>query len=217
MLIIGLTGGIGSGKTTVSQMFAAAGIPVICADELARQAVEPGSAALEEIHAAFGPGVIDRDGGLDRARMAELVFQDPGKRAILESIIHPRVEEAKKKRLADLERSGHAKAGVDVPLLYEKRWDKYFDVVVVAYVPPDLQQQRLMKRDNMSWDEARSRINAQMSIDEKKRKADLSVDNTGTIAHTRQQVAAILSELESLAALKKKPGRADATSAFNNS
>jgi dephospho-CoA kinase len=199
MLVVGLTGGIASGKTTVSRMVAEAGVPVICADELAREAVEPGSPALEEIRREFGPDVIDSSGRLDRTRMAEVVFQDPAKRAVLESIIHPRVAQAQKNILEDLKRSGHALAVVDVPLLYEKGWDKYCDVVLVAYVPPGLQERRLMQRDNMSREEARSRLAAQMPIAEKKKRADLVVDNTGTIAETRQQMAAILKELEARA------------------
>lgn len=195
MVVVGLTGGIASGKTTVSRMFQEAGIPVICADELAHEAVEPGSPALEEIRRTFGEDVIDGDGGLDRARMAQLVFRDPEKRRILESIIHPRVAEGKNRRIKEFAQSGHRIVMVDVPLLYESGWEKEFDLVVVVHVPPSVQTERLTRRDNMTPEEARSRLDAQMPIREKKKLADRLVDNSGTPEETLAQVKDIIEEL----------------------
>ncbi|MBI4964368.1 MAG: dephospho-CoA kinase [Desulfomonile tiedjei] len=198
MLVVGLTGGIASGKSTVSRMFADAGIPVICADELAREAVKPGSAALDEIRRAFGQKVLDEDGNLDRAGMARLVFQDTSKRKLLESIIHPRVAEEQENRLRRLEREGHHIAVIDVPLLYESGWDKAFDLIIVVYVPRNIQERRLVDRDKISPADAQSRLDAQMPIEEKKKSADRVVDNTGSMEHTLDQVKGILEELQAL-------------------
>ncbi len=195
MLIVGLTGGIASGKSTVSKMFEQAGIPVICADELAREAVRPGSQGLAEIRRIFGEGVLDDEGNLDREAMARLVFQDKAKRKILESIIHPRVAEEQNKRLAALERQGHSIAVVDIPLLYESGLERSVDLVVVVYAPRHIQEERLMNRDGMSADDARSRLDAQMPIDDKRTRADRLVDNGKTLEHTRRQVQNLIEEL----------------------
>jgi len=199
MLVVGLTGGIASGKSTVSRMFADQGIPVICADELARDAVRPGSDALEEIRSTFGEDVLDEHGGLDRAAMARLVFHNATKRKLLESIIHPRVAEEQQERLRRLELEGHRIAIIDVPLLYESGWEKAFDLVIVVYVPAEVQEHRLMARDKISREDARSRLDAQMPIEKKKKLADRVVDNTGGMKHTLDQVKSIMEELEALA------------------
>jgi dephospho-CoA kinase len=208
MLLVGLTGGIASGKSTVSGMFADLGVPVICADELARAAVEPGSAALEEIRRAFGEEVLTEDGGLDRVAMARLVFQNEARRKLLESIIHPRVAEEQQKKLCHLEREGHRMAIIDVPLLYESGWEKGFDLVIVVYAPREIQEKRLMERDGISLDDARARLNAQMPIDEKKKLADRVIDNTLGKAHTLDQVKEILVQLKTLAQSKPQETKA---------
>ena len=208
MLVVGLTGGIASGKSTVSRMFADQGIPVICADELARDAVRPGSDALQEIRSTFGEDVLDEHGGLDRAAMARLVFQNAAKRKLLESIIHPRVAEEQQRRLRRLELEGHRIAIIDVPLLYESGWEKAFDLVIVVYVPAEVQEHRLMARDTISREDARSRLDAQMPIEKKKKLADRVVDNTGGMKHTLDQVKSIMEELEALAHSKAQ-SRAD--------
>jgi dephospho-CoA kinase len=205
MLVVGLTGGIASGKSTVSRMFQDAGVPVICADELARDAVLPGSPALEEISRIFGAGVIDEEGRLDRVRMAELVFKDHSQREVLELIIHPRVAEQKDRRLQELRRDGHRLAIVDVPLLYEKAWERQFDMVIVVYVPRTTQEQRLVLRDGMSLDEARSRLDAQMPIHDKKKLADRVIDNSDSLERTGEQVHALLRELQGLVSQKDRP------------
>lgn len=199
MLIVGLTGGIASGKSTVSRIFEQAGIPVICADELAREVVRPGSKGLAEIRRIFGEDVLDESGNLDREAMARQVFQDHSKRKILESIIHPRVEEEQNKKLAALERQGYSMAVVDVPLLYESGWERFVDLVVVVYASRDTQTERLMNRDGMSADDARSRLEAQMPIDDKRRRADRLVDNGKSLQHTRRQVESLIEELREVA------------------
>lgn len=195
MLVVGLTGGIASGKSTVSGLFQQLGVPVICADELAHEAVKPGAPALEEIRREFGDESIDEKGNLDRAAMAALVFHDPSLRKKLESIIHPRVSEGKNRRLEEFRRRGYAVVVVDVPLLYESGWEKEFDLVVVVHVPRHVQEQRLVDRDGMTHEDARARLDAQMPIEDKRARADRVVDNTGSVPYTREQVVAILREL----------------------
>jgi dephospho-CoA kinase len=203
MLVVGLTGGIASGKSTVSRIFQENGVPVVCADDLARRAVEPGSSGLEEIRRVFGHGVFDAQGELDRAAMARIVFQDPEARKLLESIIHPAVSREKDRILAELESQGHEIVIVDVPLLYESSWQRNFDLVIVAYAPRDVQEQRLIQRDHMSPQEAQARLDAQMDINEKKTLADRVIDNTGDLEQTRRQVENVLRHLKALVHSKK--------------
>lgn len=199
MLVVGLTGGIASGKSTVSRMFREAGIPVICADDLAHEVVKPGSAAMDEIRRTFGDEFVDSAGALNRVAMARLVFRDKDKRNALEAIIHPRVGEERERLLREFAAQGHDIVIVDVPLLYESGWEDSFDMIVVAYVPPEIQIERLIARDSLSHDEARSRLDAQMPIDEKKTLAERVIDNTGSIEHTREQVIEIIYELRDIA------------------
>ncbi|MCX5862938.1 MAG: dephospho-CoA kinase [Desulfomonile sp.] len=204
MLVVGLTGGISSGKSTVSAMFRQAGVPVICADELAHEVVKPRSPALEDIRRVFGDEILDADGVLDRVVMARLIFKDTSKRRMLESIIHPRVSEEKNRRIAEFEQQGLPFVVVDVPLLYEAAWEKNFDVVIVVYVPREIQEKRLAERDNMSAHEIRSRVDSQMAIEDKRKRADMIVDNTGSLDYTRLQVENIMRRLSQMADLKKK-------------
>ncbi len=198
MLVVGLTGGIASGKSTIAKMFTDRGIPLICADELARKAVQPGSSGLNEIGRIFGNHVLDREGRLDREAMAAIVFRDPSARKRLESIIHPFVASEKERIIRELEALGHSMVLVDVPLLYESGWEESFDLIVVAYVPRQLQACRLVQRDKLSLDQAEARLAAQMDIEEKKKRADLVIDNSGDLEHTCRQVAAVLKELEAV-------------------
>ncbi|MGO9121732.1 MAG: dephospho-CoA kinase [Desulfomonilaceae bacterium] len=199
MLVVGLTGGIASGKSTVSLMFRETGIPVICADELAHEVVKPGSAALDKIRQTFGDEFIDSEGNLNRAAMARLVFKDQNKRQDLESIIHPRVAEEQRKLIRQFAVQGHNIVVVDVPLLYESGLEDSFDMILVAYVPPEVQIQRLIARDQVTAKEARSRLDAQLPIDKKKKLAGRIIDNTGPVEHTREQVLGIIKELRALA------------------
>ena len=180
-------------------MFREAGIPVICADELAHEVVKPGSAALDEIRRTFGDEFIDSEGNLNRAAMARLVFKDKNKRQDLESIIHPRVAEEQRKLIRQFAVQGHNIVVVDVPLLYESGLEDSFDMILVAYVPPEVQIQRLIARDQVTDKEARSRLDAQLPIEKKKRLAGRIIDNTGPVEHTREQVLGIIKELRALA------------------
>jgi dephospho-CoA kinase len=199
MLVVALTGGIASGKSTVSRMFEAAGVPVICADELAREAVDPASPLLDEIRRVFGDTVIDRQGRLDRAAMAQLVFQDASRRKILESIVHPWVIARTEIRIKELAAQGHDLAIVDVPLLYEIGWKDGFDKIIVVYAPEALQSTRLSERNLMDSQEVDARLRAQMPIEEKRKRADIVIDNRGSIEGTRGQVEQVLKELRTMA------------------
>jgi dephospho-CoA kinase len=202
MLVAGLTGGIASGKSTVSRMFADEGIPVICADELAHQAVMPGSSAIQEIARVFGSEVLNEGGCLDRVAMARVVFSDPKKRKLLESIIHPWVAEEKDRQLSEYVRQGSSLVIVDVPLLFEANWEEAFDVVVLVYVPRETQEERLTSRDAMNQTAMRERLDAQISIEEKKRRSDIILENQGTFDETREKVRSTLSQLFRLAERK---------------
>jgi len=184
----------------------------VCADELARNAVRPGSPGLEEIRRVFGDNLVDALGNLDRKAMADIVFRDESQRKILESIIHPRVAEEKSRMLGILEAQGHSIVIVDVPLLYESDWQEHFDLVVVVYVPRRIQEQRLMDRDGISSEEARIRIKAQLSIEKKKELAHRLVDNADDVEHTCLQVKRLLEELRALALKKKQSEKTDGVS-----
>lgn len=195
MRIIGLTGGIASGKSTFAAALRDLGAPVIDADALARDAVRRGSAVLEEVVRQFGPGLVGPDGELDRKAMAAVVFADPGARARLEAIVHPAVRAGVAAETARLAREGHSIAFYDVPLLYERGLDREVDCVVVVHAPPALQLARLQARDGLTPAEARARLEAQMPIDEKARRADVVVTNEGDLASLRSRAAPLLAAL----------------------
>ncbi len=190
MRVIGLTGGIASGKSTVSGMLRELGARVIDADAIAREVVEPGRPALAEIVAWLGRDILLADGSLDRRKLGELVFGDSAARAALEGITHPRITAAAKEALAAAEREGCAVAVLDVPLLYEAGWDEGVDEVWVVYVDAATQLSRLMARDSLTAAQAAARVAAQMSLEEKARRADIVIDNSGDPGGTAAQVAA---------------------------
>ncbi len=199
LLIIGLTGGIASGKSTVSSMFREHGVPVICADELAHEAVSPGSPALDEIRKVFGDDVFDESGRLDRLALGSKVFADHRLKKELEDIVHPVVEHGKKELLKRYSDQGHSMAVVDVPLLFEAEWDNKVDVIVVVYINRGLQVSRLVSRNGLSEREAQARLDSQWSIDEKKRKAHLIIDNSDSLETTRARFEQTLEKLKSMA------------------
>ncbi|MEO8476696.1 MAG: dephospho-CoA kinase [Actinomycetota bacterium] len=197
MRFVGLTGGIGSGKSTVAAMLAARGAVVIDADALAREAVEPGTPGFERVVDAFGPGVVDTEGRLDRAALASIVFADPERRAMLESIVHPEVA-----RRAAAVAAAHAETDdvlvLDSPLLIET--GRYLDVEVVIVVSADQETQiaRLVAR-GVAEDDARARLAAQMPLAEKAAVADVVIDNEGTLEELESQVDRLWSDLSASA------------------
>ncbi|HDI60485.1 MAG TPA: dephospho-CoA kinase [Desulfobacteraceae bacterium] len=192
MKLVGLTGGIASGKSTVSRLLAEAGARIIDADVLARQAVEPGQPAFAAVVEHFGSGVLKSDGTIDRDQLAAEVFADPGQKARLERIIHPAVAHAMAARLAEIEATAPESTVVlDVPLLFEAGMDAGLDLVVVVDAPEAVQLERLMKRSGLSRADALARIRSQMPMAEKRRRADVVIDNSGSLASTRSQVLAL--------------------------
>ena len=194
MHLIGLTGGIGSGKSTVARMLAARGAALVDADLLAREVVEPGTPGLAEIAAEFGASVLLPDGRLDRAALGAVVFADAARRERLNQITHPRVGALMQERIATALASGAPLVVVDVPLLFEGSRQTMFEGVMLVWVPEAVQLQRLVERDGMGEAEARQRIAAQMPIDRKRELATWVIDNSGTAAQTEQQVGAWWSE-----------------------
>jgi dephospho-CoA kinase len=193
--VVGLTGGIATGKTTFAEALRARGVPVVDADALARAAVAPGAPALAEIARAFGPGVIGADGGLDRKAMAALVFADPGARRRLEAITHPAVRRAMAEETARLAAAGHPLAFYDTPLLYEVGLEPLLDSVVVVWAPPDVQRARVRARDGLSPAEADARLAAQLPIDDKAARADFVVENAGAPAELGPKADRLLADL----------------------
>jgi dephospho-CoA kinase len=194
--LLGLTGGIATGKSTAARFLAEAGLPVIDADVLARRVVEPGTSAFREIAAAFGEGVVLPDGHLDRAALGTRVFADREARDTLNAIVHPRVEKEARRELERIRAEDpDAIVVYDVPLLFEAGLTARFDAVIVVYASRDEQLRRLMARDRISEEEARSRIASQMDIEEKARRADFVLDNMGSVADLGSQVAELLERL----------------------
>ena len=195
-MIIGLTGSIGCGKSTVSNMFVALGAKLVDADLIAREVVEPGSAVLSQIAKQFGPTVIHPDGTLNRSALGEIIFNDAAQKDILNQIIHPRIREIMKARMQQLDRlNPNGLVIVDVPLLFESHLEDLFEQILVVYVPEAVQLQRLMAREGLTEVEAKRRISSQLSIEEKRNRTNLIVDNSGTMEQTNAQVALIMRNL----------------------
>jgi dephospho-CoA kinase len=190
MRILGLTGGIGSGKSMVAQMFAQLGAVVIDADQLAREVVEPGQPALQEIAATFGPDVLLPDGRLNRPKLAGVIFSDPAERAKLDAITHPRIRALLDEQVT-ARRSGPGVLIVDIPLLYENERTDSVERVIVVWVDPQTQLRRIRERDGLSAQAANQRIAAQMPLDAKRARADHVIDNSGSREDTQRQVEAI--------------------------
>lgn len=197
MLWIGLTGGIASGKSTVSQLLRSQGYSVVDADELVRELYQAGSSAYSEMLQAFGQEISDANGILNRQKIADLVFRDKAKLKVLEDILHPRVRELALKKKAELERAGKAFAFYDVPLLFEKNMESFFDQIVVIACSRELQLQRLMTRNGFSSEEAERRIQAQIPIEEKVRRGNYVINNERSFENLQQELEVYLNELKS--------------------
>ena len=188
---IGLTGGIASGKSTVTRMFGELGVPCVDADQIAREVVEPGTPGLRDVVEAFGAEVLSVDGSLDRKKLGALVFANPALRDRLNAIVHPVIRERSAERLQELSRPGVPYVLYDAALLVENGLHHAFDALVVVRSSPEVQRERLRKRDGLSDTEITQRLDAQMPEDEKAAAADHVVDNSGTLEATRAQVVAI--------------------------
>jgi dephospho-CoA kinase len=195
MLRLGLTGGIGCGKSAVAAMLRELDFPVLDADSLAHQLIEPGQPAYAEIVREFGTSVLDRQGRVDRAKLGAAVFGNRVKLDRLNAIVHPRVSAVIQRQLAEWERTGmHAAVFVEAALIFEAGYGDQLDGVVVAWCRPEQQLERLRER-GLSKEEAQRRIASQMPVEEKLRRATEKIDCSGTLEETRSQVRALAERL----------------------
>lgn len=201
MLKVGLTGSIAVGKSFVLGVLKELGCHILDADEVAREVVRPGTAGLRAVVESFGEEILGSDGTLDRSKLGAIVFADADKRKQLNSILHPFIITAQDEELAGLERDDpEGIAVVDAALMIESGGYKRFDKLIVVHCDPEIQLQRLMKRDKLSREDAERRINSQMPQEEKKRYADFLIDTSGPFESTRQQVELAFHELKILVA-----------------
>ncbi len=182
--VIGLTGGIATGKSSVARFFVEKGVPVIDADQLARDAVLPASTALNKIVARFGPEVLTREGVLDRKRLGAMVFSNPEKRRLLEEILHPEIRKLAEMRISEADAAGYKRLIYMAPLLIEAGAKSRVDTIWVVTVRPEIQLERLMRRDGITPDQAQGIIDSQMPLSEKERYGSVVIDNSGTEAET---------------------------------
>lgn len=190
-LILGLTGGIASGKSSVAAMFAELGAVVVSADQLAREAVAPGTPALRALTAAFGTAILNAAGELDRGALAQLVFADPAARERLNAITHPAIAGLAEARLRELRAQNVPLVVYEAALLFEAGAEQRVDRVLVVTVDPDIQRQRLVARDRLETTDAQARMAAQWPQAEKVIRADYVIDNSGSVEETRHQITAL--------------------------
>lgn len=196
MLSVGLTGGIGSGKSTIAAMFRDKGAYIIDFDLLAHEVQNPGQPAWKGIIDRFGRDILDESGRINRARLADIVFEDEEKLAMLNGIVHPAVFDAWAARLREIE-SAKPDAIVlsDVPLLIEAGVKHLFDLIILVYIPPEEQLQRIMMRNGYSADEAKKRLSSQMPIDEKLDQVDIVINNQSSPESAKKRVDEVWEEL----------------------
>ncbi|MEK5029693.1 dephospho-CoA kinase [Paenibacillus sp. FSL M7-1046] len=195
-MIMGLTGGIASGKSTVSALFVEKGARLVDADVIAREVMLPGHPVLAAAVLHFGEGILLPDGTLNRTRLGEIVFHDPEARQALNQLTHPAIRQEIKNRMNTMEQEDPQRLIiVDIPLLYESELDNLFGQIVVVYVPREVQLDRLMERNGLSLEQAQGRLDAQLDIELKRNRADYIIDNSGTLAQTEQQVAVLWDRL----------------------
>ncbi|ASK62994.1 dephospho-CoA kinase [Virgibacillus phasianinus] len=191
-LIIGLTGSIASGKSTVSAMLQDYRIPVVDADQISRDVVRPGEKAYQQIVEIFGDDILLADKSLNRKKLGAIIFPDKEKRIQLNEIVHPAVRGNMLKQREAYVDAGEKCVVLDIPLLFESKLTHFVDRTLVVYVNRQTQLERLMTRDDSSEADANSRINSQIPLDEKARMADAVIDNNGTQEHTKEQLTELL-------------------------
>ncbi|KAI1289469.1 Dephospho-CoA kinase domain-containing protein [Halotydeus destructor] len=198
MFLVGLTGGIATGKSTVSKIMTEEGVPVVDADLIARQVVEPGKPAWLAIKNKFGLEVLTESGSIDRAKLGQLIFNNEAKRTELNKITHPAIYREMLSRCFNLMIQGHQFAVLDLPLLYESNYmTRFLHKIVVVRCSAEQQLNRLMERNTFTIEEAQSRIDSQMNLNEKCRRANYVINNGLSVEETRKQVKDILAELRS--------------------
>ncbi|HDI0898759.1 TPA: dephospho-CoA kinase [Staphylococcus aureus] len=191
--VIGLTGGIASGKSTVSELLSVFGFKVVDADKAAREAVKKGSKGLAQVREVFGDESIDENGEMNRRYMGDLVFNHPEKRLELNAIIHPIVRDIMEEEKQEYLKQGY-NVIMDIPLLFENELENTVDEVWVVYTSESIQMDRLMQRNNLSLEDAKARVYSQISIDKKSRMADHVIDNLGDKLELKQNLERLLEE-----------------------
>ena len=197
MKLVGLTGGIASGKSTVAEILKRQGAAIINADVLAREVVEPDRQAWTEIVNTFGTAVLQPDRALDRQKLRAIIFDDPDARKKLESIIHPQVRALAEQRIREHAAAGYAVIVYEVPLLFEGNLQEWLRPVILVACDVDTQRKRLQSRDNLSAVQAQKHIEAQMSLEEKRRLAAYVIENNGSLEDLERQVQAVLEKIKS--------------------
>lgn len=191
--VIGLTGGIASGKSTVSELLSVFGFKVVDADKAAREAVKKGSKGLAQVREVFGDEAIDENGEMNRRYMGDLVFNHPEKRLELNAIIHPIVRDIMEEEKQEYLKQGY-NVIMDIPLLFENELENTVDEVWVVYTSESIQMDRLMQSNNLSLEDAKARVYSQISIDKKSRMADHVIDNLGDKLELKQNLERLLEE-----------------------
>nr|XP_029117870.1 dephospho-CoA kinase isoform X1 [Elaeis guineensis] len=195
MRIVGLTGGIASGKSTVSNLFKSHGVPVVDADLVARDVVRKGTGGWKKVVAAFGNDILLENGEIDRASLGQIVFSDSTKRQLLNRLLAPYISSSIFWEVMKLWLKGSKVIILDIPLLFEAKMDRWTAPIIVVWVDPETQVQRLMARDGIPEEQARNKINAQIALDWKKTKADIVINNSGTIEETKLQFQEVLNQV----------------------
>ena len=197
MIVAGLTGGIGTGKSTVAKIFEEAGAIVIDADKIAKEAVKKGSPAWRKIVNHFGRDILLPEGEINRKHLADIIFNDPRQKDILNQIVHPVVFEETERMLKEIERKDPCSVVIlDIPLLIESGMKRDLAEIIVVYIPEEIQIQRLMARDGLNLPEALARIRAQIPIEDKKSEATILIDNSSSRSETRRMALRVFNKLQ---------------------
>ena len=196
MKVVGLTGGIASGKSTVAAILRRLGAAIINADDLSREVVQPEQDAWREIIDTFGPDILQEDKTLDRRKLRKIVFDNPEARKTLEAIIHPRVRALAERNIRELAAAGSSVIVYEVPLLFEAQIHLWLRPVILVACDIETQKQRLLERDHLTELEAQQHLDAQMSLAEKRKLEDYVIENEGTLEELEQQVRAVLQKIQ---------------------
>lgn len=196
MLKIGLTGSIGTGKSTVSKLLRERGIAVIDADLLAREIVKKGQECLNDLKNVFGNQVLTIDGELDRKKLGQIVFSDDSKLELLNSVTHPHIRRRIKAQMNELESKNNKVIVLDIPLLFEAKMEDLVDIILVVFAKEEIQIKRITERDNCTQEEAMRIIKAQISQQDKISKSDYTIDNSGTIEELKEKLNGFLEKIE---------------------
>ncbi|GAA2859953.1 dephospho-CoA kinase [Lactobacillus intestinalis] len=195
-LVLGLTGGIATGKSTADKFFEEKNIPIVDCDEIAHNIMNVNKPAWKDIKEVFGDEYLNEDQTINRKKLGKLVFNDPTKMKILNEITHPRIFQEMESQIAQYKSEGYSLIIVDAPVLFESHSEKYYNETLVISLPQDLQLKRLMARNNLTKEEALSRINSQMSLKEKEARATYVIENTGSVEDLYKKLNELLTKIK---------------------